>query len=150
MPQKYILAVQREAKNPRQSSFNTMIQHKTIRLTLRQDLMQPSSKCGLFSPEWRGIRIIAVSEEFKELLPLRQRVLCYKAMGFKANLRYNSWYISLPYSAKQQREMTKFKALWRTCTHDGESLIICLNVKAVPINNVPGCSDTLYKFNEWE
>ena len=25
-----------------------------------------------------------------------------------AHVRYNSWYISLPSSAKQQREMTKF------------------------------------------
>ena len=28
-----------------------------------------------------------------------------------AHVRYNSWYISLPSSAKQEREMTKFCAL---------------------------------------
>ena len=30
--------------------------------------------------------------------------------------RYNSWHISLPSSAKQQREMTKFCVVWRTRT----------------------------------
>ena len=30
------------------------------------------------------------------------------------HVRFNSWYISLPSPAKQQREMTKFCAVWRT------------------------------------
>ena len=30
------------------------------------------------------------------------------------HVRYNSWYISLPSSAKQQREMTKFCVVLRT------------------------------------
>ena len=30
------------------------------------------------------------------------------------HMHYNSWYISLPSSAKQQREMTKFSVVWRT------------------------------------
>ena len=30
------------------------------------------------------------------------------------HVHYNSWYISLPSSAKQQREMTKFCVVWRT------------------------------------
>ena len=30
------------------------------------------------------------------------------------HVRYNSWYISKPSSAKQQREMTKFCVVWRT------------------------------------
>ena len=29
---------------------------------------------------------------------------------------YNSWYISLPSSANQQHEMTKFRIIWRTRT----------------------------------
>ena len=29
-------------------------------------------------------------------------------------VRYNFWYISSPKSAKRQREMTKFKVLWKT------------------------------------
>ena len=33
-----------------------------------------------------------------------------------AHVRYNSWYISLPSSAKQQREMTNFCVVWRTWT----------------------------------
>ena len=32
------------------------------------------------------------------------------------HVRYKSWYISLPSSAKQQREMTKFCVFWRTRT----------------------------------
>ena len=32
------------------------------------------------------------------------------------HVRYNSWYISLPSSAKQRREMTKFCVAWRTWT----------------------------------
>jgi len=32
------------------------------------------------------------------------------------HVRYNSWYISLPSSAKQQREMTNICAVWRTWT----------------------------------
>ena len=32
------------------------------------------------------------------------------------HVRYNSWYISLPSSAKQQRKMTKFCVVWRTWT----------------------------------
>jgi len=30
------------------------------------------------------------------------------------HVRYKSLYISLPFSAKQQREMTKFRVFWRT------------------------------------
>ena len=30
------------------------------------------------------------------------------------HVRYKSLYISLPFSAKQQREMTKFFVFWRT------------------------------------
>ena len=30
------------------------------------------------------------------------------------HVRYKSWYISLPSSAKQQREMTKFCVVYRT------------------------------------
>ena len=30
------------------------------------------------------------------------------------HVHYNSWYISLPSSAKQKREMTKFCVVWRT------------------------------------
>ena len=32
------------------------------------------------------------------------------------HVHFESWYISLPSSAKQQREMTKFHVFWRTRT----------------------------------
>ena len=51
-------------------------------------------------------------------------------MGFKV------WYISSMYSAKQQREMTKFKVFWRTWAHDGTFFNLCLNLNAVPTCSV--------------
>jgi len=47
------------------------------------------------------------------------------------HVRYTFWYISLPSSAKQQREMTKFKVLRRTFTHDSEFSFFYLNCNAV-------------------
>jgi len=41
-----------------------------------------------------------------------------KAMTLR--VRYTRWYISLPSSAKQQREMTSFKVSGGTGAHDGE------------------------------
>ena len=35
------------------------------------------------------------------------------------HVRYNSWYISLPSSAKQQREMTKILRCLENVSHDG-------------------------------
>ena len=34
------------------------------------------------------------------------------------HMRYNLWYISLPSSARQRREMTTIKVFWRTTTPD--------------------------------
>ena len=34
------------------------------------------------------------------------------------HVHYNVWYISLPSSAKQRREMTTIKVFWRTSTPD--------------------------------
>ena len=67
------------------------------------------------------------NSEFKKRLRVRQRVR-YKTTGFNEqtnglHVRYNFWYISLPYSAKQQREMTKFRFCGVRGTHDGEFLI---------------------------
>ena len=47
------------------------------------------------------------------------------------HVRYRFWYISLPSSAKQQREMIKFKVLCRTWTHDSEFSFFYLNRYAV-------------------
>ena len=64
------------------------------------------------------LSLIFNNREFKKLLRRRQRER-HKTIGFNGKTkalpeRYKFWYISLPYSAKQQREMTKFKVLWRT------------------------------------
>ena len=37
-----------------------------------------------------------------------------KQTTIAVHVRYNSLYISLPFSAKQQREMSKFCVFWRT------------------------------------
>ena len=43
---------------------------------------------------------------------LNKKVLMSKTMA--VHVRFNSLYISLPSSAKTQREMTKFCVAWRT------------------------------------
>ena len=92
--------------------------------------------------------VLFINSEFKKRLQLRlrQRVR-YKTIGFNEqtkclHMRYNFWYISLSCSAKQQREMTKFKfygvhttVLWST--HNGKFLILCLDLNAIPTNYVP-------------
>ena len=45
------------------------------------------------------------------------------------HVHFNSWYISLPSSAKQQREMTKFCVVWRTRTTTANSYLY-LELKA--------------------
>ena len=91
----------------------------------------------------KSSRLVPLStSEFKKRLRLRlrQRVR-YKTIEFNEqtnglHVRYNFWYISLPYSAKQRREMTKFKFYGVRGTHDGEVLILCLNLNAIHINHV--------------
>ena len=52
-------------------------------------------------------------------------------------MRFEFRYISFPSSAKQRRDMTKFKVLWRMWTHDGEFFILFLNLNATPADLVP-------------
>ena len=51
--------------------------------------------------------------------PRRRRRERQKTIGFNEqdnalHVRFSFWYISLPSSTKQRREMTTFKVLWRT------------------------------------
>ena len=67
----------------------------------------------------------------------------HKTKGLISNtmilqVRYRFWYISLPSSAKQQREMTKFKVLGRTWTHDSEFSFFYMNGNAVLTESAPG------------
>ena len=55
----------------------------------------------------------------KKLLRRRQREWSqnngiYNEKTISLHVRFKFWYISSPYSAKRQREMNKFKVLWRT------------------------------------
>ena len=62
--------------------------------------------------------------------PRRQRQReCRETKGLMSrtiavHLRYKSLYISLPSSAKQEREMTKFFVVWRTWTPTADFLIL--------------------------
>ena len=47
------------------------------------------------------------------------------------HVRYNSLYISVPSSAKQQREMTDFCVAWRTLTTTATFYIFISNLSAV-------------------
>ena len=47
-------------------------------------------------------------------------------------MRYNSWYISLPSFAKQQREMTKFCVVWKTRTTTANFSYFCLDNDVIP------------------
>ena len=44
----------------------------------------------------------------------RQKTIVLISKTLALHLHYTLWYISLLSPAKQQREMTKFKVLWRT------------------------------------
>ena len=44
----------------------------------------------------------------------RQKTIVLISKTLTPHVHYTLWYISLPSSAKQGREMTKFKVLWRT------------------------------------
>ena len=44
----------------------------------------------------------------------RQKTIVLIRKTLALHVHYTLWYISLPSSAKQRREMTKFKVLWRT------------------------------------
>ena len=43
------------------------------------------------------------------------------------HVRYKWWYISSPYSAKQQRVMNKFCVVWRTGTTAAKCFVFQLN-----------------------
>ena len=73
------------------------------------------------------------NRELKQRRRRRQRQR-RKTIGLMSKNNHSS----LPSSAKRQREITPFKVLWRTWTHDGEFFIFFLNLYATPTNLVPG------------
>ena len=86
-------------------------------------------------------------KEFKKRrrlrLRLRQRqkaviVLVKRTKMLVLHVRHAFLNISLPYSSKLQREMTKFKALTTTWTNYSESFSLTLYFKSVRINPVIG------------
>ena len=47
------------------------------------------------------------------------------------HVRFQSWYISLPFPAKQQRKMTKFYVFWKTPTAMAKFSYLLLELDAV-------------------
>ena len=71
-----------------------------------------------------------------------------KAKQMTLHVQYRFLYISLSSSAKQQREMTKFKVLCRTWTHDSEFFFFCTwSVTSSLQSQLPDCSATLDRLN---
>ena len=58
------------------------------------------------------LRCSACQQTLRKTRRQRQRGLMSRTIA--VHVHYNSWYISLPSSAKQQREITKFCVVWRT------------------------------------
>ena len=77
----------------------------------------PLIKRSFFSKE-RLIVGLILSETLRKTRRQRQQE-CHQTKGLMSktiavHVRYDSWYISLLSSLKQQREMTKFCVVWRT------------------------------------
>jgi len=64
------------------------------------------------------------------------------------HVHYNSWYISLPSAAKQQREMTKFCVAWRTWTTTANFFNFYFKVIAVSQIQFRDSFDS-YKQSKW-
>ena len=67
-------------------------------------------------PSWPHTWSILGSLRWPRRQRQRHRTKELMSSTMVVHVRYNSWYISLPSSAKQQREMTKFCVFWRTWT----------------------------------
>ena len=90
-----------------------------------------------FDPSFFSIVIVSLSNHDGDGNEnVKKGVLMSKTMVLHAS--YIFWYISLPCSAKQQREMTSFKVLGEPGTHHGEFFFVYLNLSAVPTNSVRG------------
>ena len=68
-------------------------------------------------PHYAGMRDL-YKQRRRRLQRERQKTIVLISKTLALHVRYTLWCISLSSSAKQQREMTKFKVLWRTGTHD--------------------------------
>ena len=123
------------------STARGICDQSTLKAPANQKSLRKNVSATMF-PRLRTHETFVVETKcFCSRLRLRQRIR-YKTIGFNEqtnglHVRYNFWYISLPYSAKQQREMTKFKFWGGRGTHDGEFLTLCLNSNAIPTNYLP-------------
>ena len=117
---------------------NSGIDHqKSIALMFKQVL--PTS---VQQNVWRPVRRICIignlSKHDGDGWRERHKTKGFISKTVTLHVRYRFWYISLPSSAKQQREMTKFKVLCRTWTHDCEFSFFYLSCNAVLTESAPG------------
>ena len=78
-----------------------------------------SSRCGSYEAIWEFPRVLKhtvgnLSKPRRQRQRERRQTKGLMRQTIAVHVRYKSLYISLPFSAKQQREMTKFFVVWRT------------------------------------
>ena len=89
-----------------------------LTLVCQKDTKFGWKKLDVITNLFTGVRQSAPNRDLKHRRRGRQRerqktiVLIRKTLAL--HVHYTLWYIFLPSSAKQRREMTKFKVLWRT------------------------------------
>ena len=87
---------------------------------------------------WQGPKVLARSRRERQ----QTKGLMSKTMV--QHVRFESWYVSLPSSAKQQRKMTKFYVFWRTWTTMANFSYLLLE-----LNAVGAYCRVLMKWNLW-
>ena len=73
-----------------------------------------NASSSLFSGWWIKSSIRGLKQRRRRRQQERQKTIVLISKTLALHVRYTLWYISLSSSAKQQREMAKFKVLWRT------------------------------------
>ena len=102
-----------------------------IRYVWTEKFLNPERKsCGFENIRIRADRALGTLRKIRRQRPRERhqtKGLMSKTMAL--NVRFNSWHISLPFSAKHQREMTKFCVVWRTWPTSANFWVIFLQKK---------------------
>ena len=73
--------------------------------------------------EWRAANMIGnLSKPQRQRQRERRQTKGLMSKTIAVHVRYKSLYISLPFSAKQQREMTEFRVFWRDVTKQSNEI----------------------------
>ena len=85
----------------------------------------------VMSPPLSGPQLGSFSKQRRRRRREPQQTKGLMSKTMVLHVRFESWYISLPSSAKQQREMTKFYVFWRTWTTMAYFWYLLLELNAV-------------------